>query len=136
MVRELRSSGTQRNLRIKYKSGRVSTKAIFFNCFKWEHLFHAEHAGFSWVWWTRGLIVVTCSYICNGCMPVRAVCKPHSPVLKKRRSSFGVSVRAPTSRAGIPGSRPARSKNELGWCGPGGVTLIQPVFFLIKYFFI
>ncbi len=24
------SSGTQRNLRIKYKSGRVSTKAIFF----------------------------------------------------------------------------------------------------------
>ncbi len=23
---------------------------------------------------------------------------------------------------GIPGSRPARSKNELGWCGPGGVT--------------
>ncbi len=34
------SSGTQRNLRIKYKSGRVSTKA---NCFKWERLFHAEH---------------------------------------------------------------------------------------------
>ncbi len=30
VVRELRSSGTQRNLRIKYKSGRVSTKAIFF----------------------------------------------------------------------------------------------------------
>ncbi len=25
--------------------------------------------------------------ICNGCMPVRAVCKPHSPDLKKRRSS-------------------------------------------------
>ncbi len=24
---------------------------------------------------------------CNGCMPVRAVCKPHSPDLKKRRSS-------------------------------------------------
>ncbi len=27
------SSGTQRNLRIKYKSGRVSTKAIFFLLF-------------------------------------------------------------------------------------------------------
>ncbi len=27
----------------------------------------------------------TCS--CNGCMPVRAVCKPHSSDLKKRRSS-------------------------------------------------
>ncbi len=39
------SSGTQRNLRIKYKSGRVSTKAIFFYCFKWERLFHAEHSG-------------------------------------------------------------------------------------------
>ncbi len=25
-------------------------------------------------------------YICNGCMPVRAVCKPHSPDLKKMRS--------------------------------------------------
>ncbi len=25
--------------------------------------------------------------LCNGCMPVRAVCKPHSPDLKKRRSS-------------------------------------------------
>ncbi len=25
--------------------------------------------------------------MCNGCMPVRAVCKPHSPDLKKRRSS-------------------------------------------------
>ncbi len=37
--------GTQRNLRIKYKSGRMSTKAIFFNCFKWERLFHAEHSG-------------------------------------------------------------------------------------------
>ncbi len=24
---------------------------------------------------------------CNGCMPVRAVCKPRSPDLKKRRSS-------------------------------------------------
>ncbi len=24
---------------------------------------------------------------CNGCMPVKAVCKPHSPDLKKRRSS-------------------------------------------------
>ncbi len=22
-------------------------------------------------------------YICNGCMPVRAVCKPHSPDLKR-----------------------------------------------------
>ncbi len=43
------SSGTQRNLRIKYKSVRVSTKAIFLNCFKWERLFHAEHSGvFSW----------------------------------------------------------------------------------------
>ncbi len=39
------SSGTQRNLRIKYKSGCVSTKAIFLNCFKWERLFHAEHSG-------------------------------------------------------------------------------------------
>ncbi len=39
------SSGTQRNLRINYKSGRVSTKAIFFlNWFKWERLFHAEHS--------------------------------------------------------------------------------------------
>ncbi len=25
--------------------------------------------------------------ICNGCMPVRFVCKPHSPDLKKRRST-------------------------------------------------
>ncbi len=25
-------------------------------------------------------------YICNGCMPVRAMCKPHSPDLKKRRA--------------------------------------------------
>ncbi len=39
------SSGTQRNLRMKYKSGRVSTNAIFLNCFKWERLFHAEHSG-------------------------------------------------------------------------------------------
>ncbi len=28
-------------------------------------------------------------------------------------------VRAPASRAGIPGSRPTRSENELWWCGPG-----------------
>ncbi len=34
-------------------------------------------------------------------------------------------VRAPASRAGIPGSRPARSKNELGWCGPGRDTHVH-----------
>ncbi len=28
-------------------------------------------------------------------------------------------VEAVASRAGIPGSRPAQSKNKLGWCGPG-----------------
>ncbi len=43
-------------------------------------------------------------------MPVRAVCKPHSPDLKKRRSSdwsLAFLVRAPASRARVPGSRPA-----------------------------
>ncbi len=38
---------------------------------------------------------------CNGCMPVRAVCKPYS---KRGALQLG---RAPASRAGIPGSRPA-----------------------------
>ncbi len=39
--------------------------------------------------------------------------------------AFSLLVRAPASRAGIPGSRPARSKNELGWCGPGGDTHVH-----------
>ncbi len=30
--------------------------------------------------------------VCNGCMPVRAVCKPHSPDLKKRCVSECVCV--------------------------------------------
>ncbi len=39
--------------------------------------------------------------------------------------AFSLLVRAPASRAGIPGSRPARSKNELGWCGPGEDTHVH-----------
>ncbi len=35
--------------------------------------------------WTEDSLMPASS--CNGCMPVRAVCKPHSPDLKKRRSS-------------------------------------------------
>ncbi len=96
-----------------------------------------SHLGvFIWLWWKRGLIVVTCSYICNGCMPVRAVCKTSLPTSKRGALALAFLVRAPASRPGIPGSRPAQSKNELRWCGPGGVTHIQLVFFLIKYFFI
>ncbi len=55
-----------------------------------------------------------CVCVCNGCMPVRAVCKPHYPDLKKRR----LLGRAPASRAGIQGSRPARCDGA----DPGGVT--------------
>ncbi len=53
-------------------------------------------------------------------MPVRAMCKPRSPDIKKRRSNdwrkrlqpLAFLVRALASRTGIQGSKPARSKNE------------------------
>ncbi len=54
-------------------------------------------------------------------MPVRAVCKPHSPDLKKRGAqatdTFSLLGRAPASRTRVPGSRPAQ------WVGadPGGL---------------
>ncbi len=49
-------------------------------------------------------------HMCNGFMPVRAVCKPRSPDLKRGAlaSPLAFLVRAPASRTGVPGSRPAR----------------------------
>ncbi len=40
--------------------------------------------------------------MCNGCIPVRAVCKPHSPDLKMRRSLVERLPPAPASRVQDP----------------------------------
>ncbi len=55
-------------------------------------------------------------------MPVRVVCKPDA----RGCSLWRYLLERPDSRAGIPGSRPVRNKNELGRCGPvsGGVTYV------------
>ncbi len=62
--------------------------------------------------------------ICNGCMPVRAVCKPHSPDLKKRHSSGCNLWRSLLERPPpAPESRvhdPLGARRSCGGVDPGG----------------
>ncbi len=68
--------------------------------------------------------------ICNGCMPVRAVCKPHSPDLKRgalatdaRGCSLWRSLLERPPRA--PESRVRDPLGELVWTRVGGYTYIN-----------
>ncbi len=54
------------------------------------------------------------------CIPVRAVCKPHSPDLKKRRTDVrGCSLWHSLLERPPPAPE---SRVRVSWCGPGGVT--------------
>ncbi len=59
--------------------------------------------------------------LCNGCMPVRAVCKPHSPDLKKRCCNLWHSLIERPPPARNPGFE-TRSEQEGGVDLGGGVT--------------
>ncbi len=50
----------------------------------------------------------------------------------KREVIFSFIYICNASRAGIPGSRPARSKNELGWRGPGRGCYIYIYIYIYK----
>ncbi len=78
------------------------------------------------------IISLTFHSICNGCMPVRAVCKPHSPDLKKRCSSSCKLWRSLLERPPpAPESRvrdPLGARTSCGGVDLGGVLHID-IFF-------
>ncbi len=77
--------------------------------------------------------------ICNGCMPVRAVCKPHSPDLKKRHSSGCSLWRSLLERPPpAPESRvrdPLGARTSCGGVDPGGGVTYRYIFrsFSLKF---
>ncbi len=95
-----------------------------------------SHLGvFSWLWWKHGLIVVTCSYICNGCMPVRAVCKTSLPWPQKEalwlwRSLLERLPPAPESRV----RDPLEARTSYDGVDPGGLHIYSLCFFLSSTF--
>ncbi len=64
------------------------------------------------------LQILSTAHKCNGCMPVKAVCKPQQLTLDA--VAFSLLGRVPSARTGIPGSRPARCDGA----DQGGVTLM------------
>ncbi len=62
------------------------------------------------------------SCLCNGCMPVRAVCKPRSPDLK--RGALATDARGCSLWRSLLERRLPRRRGELVRTRVGGVTLV------------